>query len=232
MHHTQTQYFIQWIGYRQHHTHVQSHTLTHTHTHIHEYLPLSRCPQLYVKAWAHPDFTTKGWVSSLNWSALFRELQLPCTCTTTGKKLQNYSPHAKQEELLFTVYVGDHQWVDSVSMTWLCRWCVLCRGGGVWRSGSGALKMCMFLFPVCIPKQEVEPNLRWVDFIGLWICLPACVHMLQHVNVRAVIFENVFSFASTSRSRHQPGNSEKTFDVRCGGLSVAERCAEIISAAV
>lgn len=29
-------------------------------------------------------------------------------------------------------------------------------------------------------------------FLELWICLPACVHMLQHVNVRAVIFKNVF----------------------------------------
>lgn len=122
---------------------------------------------------------------------------------------RNYknTPHAKQEELRFTVYVGDHQWVDSVSMTWLCWWCVLC-----W-VGIGALKIRMLLFPVCIPKQEVESNLGLVDFIELWICLPACVPMLQHVDVHMVIFENVFSFVKASRSRHQPGNSENIFDV-------------------
>lgn len=70
---------------------------------------------------------------------------------------RNYksTPHAKQEELLFTVYVGDRQWVDSVSMTWLCRWCVLCvfaGGRGVGDQGGGALKMCILLVPVCIPK--------------------------------------------------------------------------------
>lgn len=60
--------------------------------------------------------------------------------------------------------------------------------------------------------------------------------MLQHVNVSAVIFENVFLFANTSGSCYLAGDSEKKFPtcgvVWCGGLSVAETCVEIISAAV
>lgn len=52
---TQLQYFLHWIGYRQN---TQTHTYTHAATHT--TLPaLSRCPQLYVKAWASPGVTTK-----------------------------------------------------------------------------------------------------------------------------------------------------------------------------
>lgn len=100
------------------------------------------------------------------------------------KETTKIMPHAKQEELLFTVYVGDHQWVDSVSMMWPCRWNVLCRAGragssvctgwGLWGGGRGALKICMLLFPVCIQKQEVEPNFA-IDWFYRVVDMPACV---------------------------------------------------------
>lgn len=94
---------------------------------------------------------------------------------------RNYksTPHAKQEELLFTVYVGDRQWVDSVSMTWLCWWCVLCvfaGGRGVGDQEGGALKMCILLVPVCIPKTgEWNQTSDWLIFWGCgYACLRAC----------------------------------------------------------
>lgn len=131
--------------------------------------------------------------------ALFRELKLPCTCTTTGKTL-----HAKHEELAVRLLCR------GITSRW--RW-QTCDGN---REGGGRkpcmVKSCMLLFPVSIPKTGSGTKLMLI-FLKSWICLN------NNVSVCEAIFGEraggrgvgVVMFANTSGCGHQAGDSEKRF---------------------
>lgn len=93
----------------------------------------------------------------------------------TGKKLQEHSPRKTRGAAVHSVHRGP-------PVGWRCQHdvamcCVFLQEGGV-----RALKI-MYAACSCLHPERGKWNQPsvWEIFSGLWICLPACVHMLQHI---------------------------------------------------